>query len=281
MIVPFVGSDAELAAVCARLEALERRDGDELIVADNRPGAVARTVGAVSVVAAGERRSSYFARQQGAARAVGEWLVFVDADCEPSAGLLDAYLDPAPGDGVGVLAGAIADRVVTDTLIARYIASRRKLDQATTLTHPRAPYAQTANCAVRRTAFDAVGGFGGPVLSGGDADLCWRVQDAGHALEPRPAALVGHANRTTLRALLTQLRKHGTGMQWLETRYPGSFPRPRVRELVAGRALHYGRAAWRAVGEERTYALVDLLALYARDVGRLRANGDPTRARHP
>jgi GT2 family glycosyltransferase len=222
---------------------------DELLVHDNRRG---------------EPRSSYYARQAAARQAGGEWLLFLDADVEPEPGLLAGYLDPPPGERVGVLAGGIVDWVAEDTPVARYIARRRKLDQATTLAHPR-PYAQTANCLVRRAAFEAVGGFPDPVRSGGDADLCWRLAAAGWTLEARPAARVRHRNRTTLRALLGQLHRHGSGMQWLDTRYPGAFPPPRPREL-AGRLRLLGRRD----------GVYDFLALWARDLGRLHANGDPS-----
>jgi GT2 family glycosyltransferase len=148
--------------------------------------------------------------------------------------------------------------------VARYIARRRKLDQATTLAHPRAPYAQTANAAVRRSAFEAIGGWPDPVRSGGDADLCWRLAAAGWGIESRPQARVRHRNRATLRALLAQLHRHGSGMQWLDRRYPGSFPPPRPRQLASRlKLLARGR-------------LLDFLSLWAADLGRLRANGDPT-----
>ncbi|HVL94593.1 MAG TPA: glycosyltransferase [Solirubrobacteraceae bacterium] len=259
VIVPFAGPDGDLDRCLAALGRLALRDGDEVLVADNRPQP------RPGLVAAPGPASSYFARGVAAARARGDWLVFVDADTEPAPDLLDAYLDPAPADGVGVLAGAIEDWVAEDTPVARYIAARRKLDQGTTLAHPHRPYAQTANCAVRRSAFEAAGGFPDPVRSGADADLCWRLQAAGWRLEARPAARVRHRNRTTLRALLAQLHRHGAGMQWLDRRYPGAFPPPSPRELLA----RFGLLA-------RPHGALDLLALWARDLGRLHANGDPT-----
>lgn len=260
VIVPFAGPQADLERCLAALAGLRLRDGDELIVADNRPEP--RPGG--PVVDASGPRSSYFARGIGADRSTGEWLVFLDADTVPEPDLLDAYLVPGPADDVGVLAGAIEDWVERDTRVARHIARRRKLDQATTLAHER-PYGQTANLAVRRTAFEAAGGFPDPVRSGGDADLCWRVAAAGWRLEARPAARARHRNRATLPELLGQLHRHGSGMQWLDRRYPGSFPPPTPRELIARFGL-----LLRGDG-------LDFLGRWAADLGRLRANGDPTR----
>jgi GT2 family glycosyltransferase len=102
------------------------------------------------------------------------------------------------------------------------------------------------------------------VISGGDADLCWRLRDAGWKLEPRPRARVRHRNRATLRALLGQLHRHGRGMAWLEARYPGTFPPPTARELL-GRPRMLAR-------DRSLHGLIDVLGLYARDSGRLRGN---------
>ncbi len=63
---------------------------------------------------------------------------------------------------------------------------------------------------------------------------------------------------------MRQLHRHGRGMGWLEERYPGAFPRPTARELLARpRMLLRDRTAFGAL---------DVLALYARDSGRLRGN---------
>jgi GT2 family glycosyltransferase len=223
---------------------LTLREGDELLLEDDNLGG-----------------SSYAARDRAARRAEGEWLVFLDADCDPDPDLLDAYFAEAPDAGVGVLAGRIEDAVVEDTVVARYIRDRAKLAQP--LDGPR-PYAQTANCAVRRAAFLAVDGWPEPIVSGGDADLCWRLIDAGWKLESRPGARVRHRNRATLRALLAQLHRHGRGMAWLEARHPGSFPAPATRELI-GRPRMLLR-------DPSVYGALDVLGLYARDSGRLRGN---------
>jgi GT2 family glycosyltransferase len=258
LICPFAGTDDELRQTRKALAQVKLADGDELLIADNRPHP------SPDLVDASGPASSYFARQRAAERAKGEWLVFVDADTRPEPGLLDAYFDPPPADDVGVLAGAIVDEVEEDTTVARYITARRKLDQATTLAHPARPYAQTANAAVRRSAFEAVGGWPEPIRSGGDADLCWRLADAGWRLEERPNARVRHRNRASARALLAQLHRHGAGMAWLDQRWPGSFPPPTAREQVGRLKL--------LVRDRPAYAVLDVLGLYARDLGRLRGN---------
>jgi hypothetical protein len=248
-----------------------------VIVADNRPNNHRSTSGqdGIRVVRAPGLRSPPHARNQGARAGGAEWLVFLDADTEPDPGLLDAYLSEAPAPDVGVLAGGIHDVAKRDTPVARYVCVRAKMHHAATLSHGRAPYALTANCAVRRAAFDQVGGFAEAIRAGEDADLCWRLQAAGWRVEVRPGARVAHRARETARALLGQMARHGSGAGWLNRRYPGAFPPPEARAVV-GRFPHYLGAAARArrAGDRdgARFALLDLAALCAFDLGRLLPN---------
>jgi GT2 family glycosyltransferase len=276
VIVPFAGADDRLEAMLDRLGRLELRPGDEVVLVDNRPDSRPPRrppPPGVRVLAASERASSWYARDAGAAATRAEWLVFIDADTRPEPDLLDRYLDdPPPGPRVGILAGGVRDWSTTPTACSRYVSARAKMDQAVTLAHAYRPYAQTANCAVRRSAFAAAGGFpsGAGSSAAGDADLCWRLQEAGWRLESRPGAVVDHENRVRFRDLYRQLARHGAGLAWLERRYPGSEPPPGIRDLV-GRLPHYLIAAARAGDREKAlFALVDLISLYARDVGRVR-----------
>jgi len=275
VIVPFAGPQPRLEEMLDRLGQLVLRPGDEVVLVDNRlrPLPAGGPLGpGVRVLAAGQRASSWYARDTGAAATGGEWIVFIDADTRPAAGLLDLYFDPPPGQKVGVLAGGVHDWLRVPTLCARYVSARCKMDQVHTLEHPYLAYAQTANCAIRRSAFVAVGGFapGAGSSAAADADLCWRLLADGWLLESRPAAVVDHENRTRFRDLYGQLARHGAGLAWLEQRYPGSAAPPRPRELV-GRIPHYLVAAARAgPTAEGVFALADLACLYARDFGRLR-----------
>jgi GT2 family glycosyltransferase len=276
VVVPFAGAHDRLEEMLDRLGRVELRPGDEVVLVDNRPGGgpppSRRPAAGVRVVGAPDRASSWHARDVGARATGADWLVFVDADTRPRPDLLDRYLDPPPGPRVGVLAGGVRDWGDGETVCARYVSARGKMDQAVTLAHPHRPYAQTANCAVRRSAFAAAGGFaaGAGSSAAADADLCWRLGDAGWLLESRPGAVVDHENRARFRDLFAQLARHGAGLGWLEERHPGSAPPPGRRELI-GRLPHYLVAAGRAPDREQAvFALADLACLYARDLGRLR-----------
>jgi GT2 family glycosyltransferase len=139
------------------------------------------------------------------------------------------------------------------------------------------PYAQTANCLVRRAAFDAIGGFAHDIRSGGDADLCFRLLASGWGLERRPEALAVHRNRRSLAALLAQKARHGSGAAWLERRHPGAFPRRRLLGLTAWSAGQAVSAARRTGGHteppvDAAAALVDVLGVWAFELGRMLPN---------
>ncbi len=137
------------------------------------------------------------------------------------------------------------------------------------------PYAQTANCAIRRRAFEEVGGFVDDIRSGGDADICFRLAARGWGIESRPDARVTHLGRSTIRQLLSQRARHGAGAAWLNRAHPGSFPPRGPRQwlgLVKWTTLSAARAAaalarTRSPGEAKL-ELVGPLDAWAFELGR-------------
>jgi mycofactocin glycosyltransferase len=279
VIVPFAGAAEDLGRLLVALGELRIRSGDQLIVADNRPGVSptsAADTGAVELLAAPGARSPGRARNRGAQAASGEWLVFIDADTTPSPSLLDNYFEPVPDPSTAILAGGITDVAGGTDLASRYTAARGHLSQDATLHRgDGTPYAQTANCAVRASAFRSVGGFVEDIRAGEDADLCFRLQAAGWTLEERPRAGVEHRGRAGLRALLGQLAVHGGGASWLNRRYPGEFPSPTARDLAgrSGRGLiETARRLARGEPEGASAALLDAVCPAVFDLGRLGSN---------
>jgi GT2 family glycosyltransferase len=275
VVVPFLGDERAALRLLAHLGALETSADDELIVADNtEEGVAAPALGdAARVVRAAAGRSSYHARNAGAKAASRDWLLFVDADCAPDRGLLDRYFEPPPCEREGLLAGAIADHPEHDSLLARYARSRNFYRGEQGLPGSDGGYAPTGNLMVRRTAFEAVGGFAEGIRSAGDVDLCWRVQAAGWLLSRRPTAVVAHRHRQDLRSFLAMLARYGAGASWLNRRYPGSSPRWPLSpyELVRS-GFDAARHTVAGDRDEAAFRLVDALGLVAHNVGYRSAN---------
>ena len=251
--------------------------GDTVTIADNRPRAKDSKRGPVRILAAGELQTSYYARNRGAAEGSAPWIVFLDADVVPPADLLDRYFADNPSAATGVLAGAVVDEEPPPAAPAapRYAWLKSSMSQEITLAHDGWAFAQTANAAVRREAFEQVGGFEERIRSGGDADLCFRIRAAGWDLERRPEAAVIHHNRQTIPRMLAQRARHGSGAKWLFERWPGALPRrswPGLLLWGMKRAAHGARAAARNQRDEALLGLLDGPAVWAFELGRLIPN---------
>lgn len=279
VVVPFAGGVEHARRLAESLAALELGARDEVLVADNgddeEAGAtLAKTLppAGFRVVAAAGERSSYHARNAGAAAAsAGDWLLFVDADCVPDPDLLDAYFAPSPEARVGALAGAVRSDPGQDAFLARYAADRRFLDQQDGL-HTAADAAATANLMVRRRAFEAIGGFTEGIRSAGDIDLCRRLVADGWTIERRPQAGVRHLHRESLGDLLGSVARYAAGARWLNERYPGTARRwPLVHGLVlCGRDIALDLARLRL--ERAAFRGVDALGMVAHAIGYARSN---------
>jgi GT2 family glycosyltransferase len=269
VIVPFAGDAQAAERALGLLARIELGPGDEAILADNSRELMALRLSApkgVRVVEAGRERSSYHARNAGAAAATGEWLVFIDSDCRPEPDLLRRYFEPPPAAAVGALAGSVIGAPGQDAFLARYARSRNFLDQDSGL-HTHDDAAATANLAVRRAAFDEIAGFEEGIRSGGDVDLCRRLQAGGWTLERRAEARVEHLHRESLVDLLGTIARYSAGARWLNERYPGSAPAwPLVPGLI-GAGTDIASDAARGRIESAAFRGVDALGLLAHVAG--------------
>jgi GT2 family glycosyltransferase len=147
---------------------------------------------------------SYAARNAGALVAQGKGLAFTDADCLPEPGwtlALHAALSADPG---WLLAGPV--RMWPGDAPNRWAIfdAVRGIPQEAYI---RRGYATTANLAVSRAVFEALGGFDPLRRSGGDAEFCQRALGRGVPLLLVPAAVVRHPTRASWDQLSTKARR--------------------------------------------------------------------------
>jgi len=130
----------------------------------------------------GPRQGPAANRNHGASQAKGEWVVFVDDDCEPATGWLAAI---AGQEDVDIIEGKTVCPGERDTPFEERVEN------------PRGGVFWSCNLAVRRTVFGKLGGFDEDFLEAGgeDMEFAWRI--AGRKLHARflPAALVIHPPR--------------------------------------------------------------------------------------
>jgi GT2 family glycosyltransferase len=243
VVVPFVGPLDALEQLSASLSRLHLRAGDSVLIVDNTRGREGAPGGhqtgaadkpAIPILRAAERSTPAYARNRGAAAGSAEWLVFLDADTEPSEDLLDSYFEPPPGERTAVLGGGVRDEPVPGDgpPAARYAYIRAAMSQEDTFRFGAWGFPKTANAAFRRAAFEAVGGFREEIRTAEDADLSYRLRAAGWGIERRERASVTHRSRQTLRSFVKQRALYGAGGAWLERQYPGSFPARRRPGLI-------------------------------------------------
>ena len=276
VIVPFLGTRPDADALFRALADLERGPGDEVIVVDNGAHQVVP-----DAVHAPAQQSSYHARNAGVDRAGGDWLLFLDADCRPRPTLIDDFFAERIDPGCGAVAGRVMAMRGQDALVARYARSRGHLSQAAHMRDEHLPYGITANLLIRRAALDELGGFHEGLRSGGDADVCWRLQDAGWTVAYREAAAVEHAHRERVVALARQAARYSAAIAWMERHRPGSSARPKVSRRLARAAL--GAAAWTVLGrrERAAFKLLDGVVVVAEGAGWVFSNAARDRGPDP
>jgi glycosyltransferase involved in cell wall biosynthesis len=253
VIVPVYNGETDLPALLERLMAQQYPpDRVEYLLVDNGSGdRTPELLQAATATAASQGirlhaltysaiQSSYAARNVGIAAARGEILAFTDADCQPEPGWLAALVQPFADDAVGLVAGEIKALPSTNWL-ERYADRQGTLSQHNTLNHAFLPYGQTANLAVRAEVLKQVGCFRPHLTTGGDADLCWRVQQATPwQLVPAADAMVYHRHRDTLRALKQQWYRYGCSNRYLHELHGVELMRSLTAQEIRYRLLRWG-----------------------------------------
>jgi glycosyltransferase involved in cell wall biosynthesis len=218
--------DAQLTALAAQECSLRW----ELVVVDN--GSTDQTLEVVEqwrerlpglrVIHARSRTGLAYARNVGARSAEGEILAFCDADDVADRRWLTALL---AGIHTAELVGGRLQLEPLNSEMARWWRglSDDDLCRATALGYLQ--YAVGANFAVRRDAFEAVGGCDEAFsVCGDDIDLSWRIQRAGGVLGFRDDAVMHYRLREDLRGLMRQRYFYGRTEALLRLKFGDAVP---------------------------------------------------------
>ncbi len=200
--------------------------GDRITVVDDAStddtGAVAASFG-VNVVTLTESRGPYYARQLVGCRSSADILLFIDGRSRPLPGLLDAHRRLQSHRGVALSCTDVRT-LSGDTLGARTTALIQPFSLPCRGAVPGKPdYYPTANLGIKRSAFDEVGGFRS-MRSGGDSDICWRIQEQGLGeLAVDRRVLMHWEPRTSFREVARQWKRYGRGTAYLRWAYRGHY----------------------------------------------------------
>lgn len=181
-----------------------------------------------------ETQSAYAARNLGIRAATGEILAFTDADCRPHPDWLLQLVPPFADPEIGIVAGEVT-ALPGHTWLEKYAASVGMMSQKWLVEHPFLPYGQTANLAIRKEILRQTGLFRPHLTSGGDADICWRIQQQTQAkLFFVPQALIYHRHRGNLRDFQQQWRRYGRSNRYLHDLHGVAL----AKELTVGEGIY-------------------------------------------
>ncbi|MEL4894432.1 glycosyltransferase [Crocosphaera sp. Alani8] len=164
-------------------------------------------------------QSSYAARNQGIRQATGEILAFTDADCRPLDHWLEDLVKPFIDEKIGIVVGEI-EALPGNSFLEKYAEKNNILSQKFLLEHPFLPYGQTANLGIRSIIFKEIGLFRPYLTTGGDADICWRIQQqTNYKLTFSPTAIIRHRHRSNFKELRSQWQRYGRSNLYLHELY--------------------------------------------------------------
>ena len=253
IIVPTCDRPAALAQLLERLRpeklSLEPEAYELIVSDDGAAGTSAELLGTRFPDVrfyAGPRRGPAANRNHGASRAAGEWLIFVDDDCEPTPGWLEAIAAEVAARPLDVVEGKIV------ALDKRTSIFRRDVENLCGDCY------WSANLAVRREFFESIGGFDEDFAQAGgeDLELAHRFRTSGARTSFCTAAVVNHPPHVmTWRGVLEftfRLRWHALYLLKTRQTLPEDAPLWKIiPHVIASRTMHLIRNTVRRFKDAR------------------------------
>jgi GT2 family glycosyltransferase len=146
---------------------------------------------------------SYAARNIGIRNSLGDLLIFTDADCIPDENWISSLLKSYEQ-------GCIVAGAVNISFESKNPGLAEVYDVALGIPqrqYVKRGYAATANILIPKEAINKCGSFNEDLLSGGDAELTYRLRLNGWHLVYEPSAIVNHPPRKSLKDLFNKKRR--------------------------------------------------------------------------
>jgi glycosyltransferase involved in cell wall biosynthesis len=225
VVVCAYNSERTMEACLASLEALDYPDYEVIVVNDgstDRTLEIAEGYPFCRIISQPNRGLSA-ARNVGAEAATGEIVAYTDSDCVADPDWL-IYLAARMEAGNLAACGGPNFPPPEDSLVPAAVAVSPGGPTHVLISDEVAEHIAGCNMAFRREVLLGLGGFDPTYRAAGDdVDICWRFQDAGHAIGFSPAAVVWHFRRNTVRAYLNQQRGYGKAEALVYAKHPFRF----------------------------------------------------------
>ena len=205
----------------------------EVIVSDN--GSTDESVAIVEkykeklpnlrVLDASDKRGRAHACNVGVLAAAGEALAFCDADDEVALNWVAAMGEALSRSDF--VACQLDDEKLNEPWTLKYRTSNQRDGLQKYEAICSLPHAAGASLGIKRSLYDAIGGFDESILILEDTDFCWKIQQMGVELHFVPEAIIYYRFRHTLDGIYRQAFGYGEGQVLLYKKYK-SLGKPKV-----------------------------------------------------
>ncbi|WP_420627943.1 glycosyltransferase [Candidatus Leptofilum sp.] len=241
IIIPALNARSTLPACLAACKAQTLPAGvtSEIIVVDDGSDdgtqAVAEAAG-VQLIQHAERRGAGAARNSGLAVAMGEIILFTDADCVPEPNWVAEMIRPFQDSTVQGCKGIYATH--QPELVARFVQIEYEDKYDLLRPQPAIDFIDTYSAGYRTAVLQATGGFDETIHYVEDQELSFRLAAAGHKMVFMETAVVWHQHSDSLRRYFRKKVMIGYWKAQIMRRYPERIVKdshtPQVLKLQMG-----------------------------------------------